>query len=177
MARRRRKLTLSPIERVALVSLVGCVLAIAGPTFFRHLRTDKTAEAQEQLQRMFDQTATYYQAQRPQTHCLPAAAGPAPAEASTDPVEVDFADPTIDGHATWAAIGFQPPLKTRFRYSLRPIRSGCDISVLDADLVTFVAEGDLDGDGRLSRYERRARLDSAGTWHAYGALLIHDGLE
>ena len=45
----------------------------------------------------------------------------------------------------------------RYRYTLLPVVTGCGKArELPAPAVTFRAEGDLDGDGVLSRFERTA---------------------
>jgi type II secretory pathway pseudopilin PulG len=157
----REGLTL--VEACALTCVGGVVLAVAVPTFSRQLRTSKTAEAAEQLATLHRAAAAYY-AQRHENadgrrrdHCLPEAAGPAPAEPTASPRQVDFAATSTPGSATWRALGFAPAEPTRFRYSVVPVETGCGVvSTGDAHVVGLVAEGDLDGDHVLSRFERRA---------------------
>jgi hypothetical protein len=145
------------------------------------------AEAPEQLQRIYAATAAYYAtpqlvappppvpargaagpraqaAERPapSTHsrCLPAAAGPTPEKASQAPVSVDFSDAETPGSATWRAIDYAPQSPIRYRYTLAPEHSGCELGASDPDTpaLRVRAEGDLDGDGVLSRFERTANI-------------------
>lgn len=160
-ARGREGLTL--VEACALTCVGGVVLAVAVPAFSRHLRTSKTSEAAEQLATLHRATASYYarrhesEGGRRREHCLPEAAGPAPAEASSSPQQVDFAATATPGSATWRALGFSPADPTRYRYAVLPVEPGCAVDPkAHPHLVSFVAEGDLDGDRVLSRFERRA---------------------
>jgi len=160
-SRRREGITL--VEACALTCVGGIVLAVAVPTFSRHLRISKTAEAAEQLAALHRGTAAYYARGHADsdghTHirCLPEAAGPTPAEPSRWPQRIDFAAPNTPGAGTWRAIGFAPEEPTRYRYSVLPEEPGCGLDAAGhAHRVTFAAEGDLDGDRVLSRFERRA---------------------
>ena len=55
--------------------------------------------------------------------------------------------------------GFAPDRPTRYSYEVVPDRSGCD---LDGVGVWFRAEGDLDGDGVRSVFERRSEAEGGG---------------
>jgi type II secretory pathway pseudopilin PulG len=158
---RREGLTL--VEACALTCVGGVVLAVAVPTFSRHLRTSKTAEAAEQLAALHRGAAAYYVRRhtaadgRTLTQCLPEAAGPTPTEPSSSPQRVDFTAPNTPGADTWRALGFAPEEPTRFRYSVLPEKPGCGLDATQhVQRMTFAAEGDLDGDRVLSRFERRA---------------------
>jgi hypothetical protein len=73
-------------------------------------------------------------------------------------VEVDFSSEETPGHATWSDLAFAPDRPVRFRYSLLPLASGCGLGPEHGEpLVVFRAEGDLDGDGDLSTFERAAK--------------------
>jgi type II secretory pathway pseudopilin PulG len=181
--RRRPRSTLEGltlVEVAIVVSLVGVVLAVFVPTFFREIRTSKIAEASEQLAHLERLAAAYYAEshrvdERNVRSCIPEAAGPAPAEATEALVELDFTAEDAPGSATWTALGFDPG-QTRFRYTFLPERTGCGIR--DRGLaVTLRAEGDLDGDGTLSRYERRLSIRADGTLGPTGPLLVEDRVE
>ncbi len=134
---------------------------------------------------MEHEAATYYAALHPndaghmQQRCLPAAAGPSPPEPSEAPVNVVFAAPDTPGHVTWGALGFQPGDPVRYRYSFEPAADGCSIdpSTGGPHLVTFRAEGDLDGDGKLSTFVRTARGTDAGELVPSGVLYVVDRIE
>ena len=160
--RARSGLTL--VEVALLLSLVGVVLSVGVPAFVRGLRTSKTAEAPEELARMFAAVQTYYGAAQPtpsgkRLRCLPEAAGPTPEHPSREPVDVQFGAPTTPGSATWRAIGYEPSRPIRYSYSLLPAEAGCGGALghpRKPIVLTLRAEGDLDGDGVLSRFERNA---------------------
>ena len=150
------------IEAALLLSILGAALAVFVPTFLRRVRTNKIAEASELLEEMSRRTAAYYATSwdEGRAHCLPPAAGPTPATPSVDPVEVDFSSEDAVGHESWIALGFQPEWPIRYRYQYAPDRDGCDLDMFEpAVSIIFRAEGDLDGDGVLSTFERSATLE------------------
>ena len=161
----RGRPSLSLIELALLLCLVGIVLAVFVPTFLRRVRTNKISEASELLQEKSDRTAAYYATSwgTGKRHCLPPSASPTPAEPTVESAEVDFFADEHAGHATWEALDFQPDQPVRYSYSYTPSRDGCDlIGRDDLGSVSFRAEGDLDGDGVRSTFERRATLEADG---------------
>ncbi|MFW6087257.1 MAG: pilus assembly FimT family protein [Myxococcota bacterium] len=181
---RLRVAGLTFVEVALLIAVVGALLAIGVPTFVRHLRASKTAEAAEQLARLHDRAAAYFAASHPQEdgtmgrQCLPKAAGPVPEEPSPDPVEVDPTDPEAPGHATWKALDWQPDRRLRFRYTFAPEKSGCGIRAEDDEpVLTLRAEGDLDGDGTFSTYERLATVSDEGLLVPTDVLFVRDRME
>jgi hypothetical protein len=172
------------VQAAMVVCFVGCVLAAFLPTFVRELRVSKIAEASEQLERMHEAAAAYYAAEHvtesgPRRHCLPPAAGPTPAAPHVEPHDVDWADTsTVDGRS-WVALGFVPDRPVRFSYSFEPAIHGCDLrSPRGTYLVTFRAEGDLDGDGERSIFERRAAANpETGELEPLGILYVRDRVE
>jgi hypothetical protein len=175
---------LTLVEAALLVCLLGVVLSVGVPAFVRGLRTSKTAEAPEELGRMFGAVAAYYETPQPteagkRLGCLPDAAGPAPEQPSVEPVEVRFAAPETPGAATWRALGYTPARAIRYRYSLRPGYSGCGLPAAgrrDALAITLRAEGDLDSDGVLSRFERKAVVRD-GRLVLDPLLIVHERIE
>ncbi len=159
------------IEVVALIALLGCILAIAIPTFLKALRSSKTTEASERLTWLYRNTRSYYHVEHRRgllVHhgCVPPSAGPTPRILTPDGrfQEFDSAKQPLD--PTWKMLGFRPH-KVRFRYTFLPALAGCRNLVgnpIDNRLV-FRAEADLDGDGVLSTYERVATIDAKGIWH------------
>ena len=141
---------LSLIEGSFLVGIVGTVLAVFLPTFFREMNTSKVAETAEMMSLIADRAAAYYStghdtSRGRRRRCLPPSAGPTPPLPSGEPVEVDFSVPpavnaievdevaeeegetSLEEHSdteTWIALEVQPPI---IRYSHtyeapRPIR-------------------------------------------------------
>ncbi len=150
---------LSLIEVGLLLCLLGVVLAVAVPTFGRHVRTSKVSEAAEQLDKLHRATASYFNAAwGPERGCLPPQAGPTPSLPTQNPAVVDFTEPAADGYQSWTALGFQPSVPIRFRYSYLPHSHGCGLTAPESNpLVVLRAEGDLDGDGVFSLFERTAQ--------------------
>jgi len=149
------------------------------PTFLRRVRTNKISEASELLQEMSDRAAAYYATswEGGKRFCLPESAGPTPATPTVDATEVDFAAEQQSGHASWEALAFQPDRPVRYSYSYRPSDHGCDLTAADELLsVSFRAEGDLDGDGVSSIFERRATIDVDGFKPA-DTLHVHQRVE
>lgn len=165
LGRVTRRAGMTLVEASAVVCVAGVLLAVFVPTFTRHLHASKTAEAAEQLATLQRLSAAYYAARHAgadghvRQGCLPEAAGPAPAVPTVDPVAVDFRAAPTPGAVTWQGLGFAPADPTRFSYTLAPIAAGCGVSARGhAHVLVLSAEGDLDGDGVRSHFERRATV-------------------
>jgi len=171
---------LSLLEAALLLCIVGIAVAVFMPTFARRVRTNKILEASELLQELSDRAAAYYGTSWDDGHrrCLPPGAGPTPTEPTIDPKDVDFFAPTAEGHDTWKALAFQPDRAIRYSYRYMPSETGCDLGGEGKDgLITFRAEGDLEGDGVRSRFERQATPALDGTLQPIGGLHVHQRVE
>ncbi|MDH3485773.1 MAG: hypothetical protein OEM16_16270 [Myxococcales bacterium] len=178
MSRGRPRLSL--LEAALLLCIVGIVVAVFSPTFVRRVRTNKILEASELLQELTDRAAAYYGTSWDDGHrrCLPPAAGPTPTEPTVDPEDVDFYAPTAEGYDSWKALGFQPDRSIRYSYRYMPAEAGCDLGGDGRDApITFRAEGDLEGDGVRSRFERQAKPTLDGTLQPIGELHVHRRVE
>ena len=182
--RKRSTQGITLVEAAVLVCIVGALLAAFVPTFIREMRTSKISEASEALTEMHRGAATYFAARfdkpsgRRVGHCLPTAAGPAPARATVDPVEVSFAAEETPGATTWRALSFEPHGPTRYRYTFAPEASGCELRGQPGlPLLSVRAEGDLDGDGKHSLFERTATVDEDGVLVPLGVLHVVDRVE
>jgi type II secretory pathway pseudopilin PulG len=179
--RRRSGITL--VESALLICVVGVVLAVSVPTFIDTVRVSKVAEATTHLGELYRVAAAYYAA----THrvrgaaryrCLPPAAGPAPQKPSPEPVEVDFAAGETPGSATWRALRFQPATPIRYRYSFLPPAAGCRVTPpTHAAPIVLRAEGDLDGDGEYSKFERTVVAGKSGELVPTRLLRVTDRVE
>jgi prepilin-type N-terminal cleavage/methylation domain-containing protein len=178
MPARARNQGFSLLEITAVVSALAVILAVAIPTLARSVRASKVSEATEQLDALYRASAAYYAVPRgEQGHCLPEAAGPTPELPSTAPVAVDFAAAS-SGAETWKALGFAPKLSLRYRYSFLPSVSGCGLPRgAPPHRLVLRAEGDLDGDGVLSTFERHAAIESDGKLSAEPVLHVQDRIE
>ena len=169
---------LSLVEAGLLLCLAGIVLAVFVPTFMRRVRVNKLSESAELLEELSNRAAVYYATSWDgKRHCLPPAAGPTPAAPTVDRSAVDFFSKDWVGHLSWQALGFQPDRPIRYSYSYTPSESDCDlIDRKEPVTVSFRAEGDLDGDGVRSIFERQATIDRNGLT-SLGALHVHQEVE
>ncbi|MEO0326165.1 MAG: hypothetical protein AAF447_24665 [Myxococcota bacterium] len=176
MTRRQAGVTL--IEACAIFCLVGVGLAVFVPTFFRRVRTSKFEEPTQLLEDLDRRARAYYRARHEGgARCLPAALGPTPADVSPNAAPFLAGSPP-DAEAGWAALGFAPEREVRFRYRFEPAAEGCGVEVPPGEpLYRLRAEGDLDGDGVLSRFERLATLSDDGRVVPLGPLRVTDRTE
>ncbi len=184
MSTRTTRAGVTLVEAALVVCVAGVLLAVFVPTFIRELRTSKIGEASNQLAAMHEASAAYYATRHRveggirRTRCLPPAAGPTPSEPSQDPIVVDFTDEELPGRETFAALGWAPERGLRYRYSFSPVKDGCDLLPQgDRALLTLRAEGDLDGDGKLSLFERQASANEEGELIPIGVLRVQSRTE
>jgi hypothetical protein len=112
-----------------------------------------TQEAVRNLEDLFDRSVTYFQIHRK----FPAEAGPVPERLCAGPDGMSRAGPAAWDHPTWKALGFRLEGPFFYRYSYRSEGEGPGATV------TIVAEGDLDCNGVLSRFEKSGTADPGGT--------------
>ena len=161
----RSRLRLSLVEVGLLLCILGIVLAVFVPTFVRRVRVNKISEAAELLQELSGRASAYYATSWAdgKRFCLPSGAGPTPAMPTVDAAVVDFAAKEQSGYQSWEALRFRPDRPVRYSYTYAPDRHGCDLVGGGAlRFVSFRAEGDLDGDGVRSMFERRAAMSATG---------------
>ncbi len=174
--RQRSQAGLTLIESAAVFGVAGCVLAAFVPTFVGQVRLSKVAEATEQLRALHNATAAYYRAShrvdgKLQRMCLPESAGPTPPAPAVYPMQTDFAAKELPHSATWIALGLTTA-QVRYSYQVSVAAPGCGPRANPPPvLVTFRAEGDLDGDGVRSSLERTAGASSDQTELKPGPLL------
>lgn len=174
--KRRSQAGLTLIESAAVFGVTGCVLAAFIPTFLGQVRLSKVAEAADQLRMLHDATAAYYGAShriegKLLRMCLPDSAGPTPPAPAVYPMQTDFAAKEATGSATWSALGLTTA-QVRYSYQVLVASPGCGLREnAPQTLVTFRAEGDLDGDGVRSSLERTASASSDQTQLKPGPLL------
>lgn len=176
---RRQRAGLTLVETALLLSLGGILLAVGVPTFVGALQTSKLSEPPAELARLYAAAAAYYQrGEEEPGHCLPKSAGPTPALPSKDPVAIQFAKVEGDVGATWNALGYEPQRPIRYRYALDVKRPGCG-TTRDSQgqfALSVRAEGDLDGDGVMSLFERNASIEN-GELALDPLLLVRDAVE
>lgn len=111
--------------------------------------------------------------------CLPAAAGPTPSRPRVEARAVDFFDDESPDAPTWRVLSFRSERPRRFSYRFVPVESGCDLRTPERTfIVSYRAEGDLDGDGARSLFERRdATSNTEDVLEPVGILFVRDRLE
>lgn len=164
-----------------MVSLIATLLAVAVPAFLSHLRTSKLSEASMLLGDMHRRTAAYYQSPQGrarQLQCIPQSAGPTPNKPKPNRRKINFHSPRVSGAQTWRAIGFRPVEPIRFRYTLSALQPGCQKAGKPmSPLLTYTAEGDLDGDTRYSLFRLVGGASAQGELVRLGALYTHNRTE
>lgn len=168
------------MEAVAAVCVTGILLAVFVPAFLRELRTSKTSEASNNLALLYQRSAAYFAEQRTGggTRCLPDGAGPAPRDPTIELSRVDFTAQSTPGSPTWRALGFAPRPLARYAYTFEPASAGCGLRSPEGTfLLTLRAEGDLDGDGERSIFERRAAATEEGELVPFDILYVRDRME
>lgn len=169
-----------------MICIVGSTLAVFVPTFLREVRASKMSEATDNLRILHQRAAAYFAERRPpedgegptRTRCLPKTAGPTPRQPTEHAYEVDFLSENTRGHETWRALDFAPDEPIRYSYTFEPTASGCGLRSPEGTyLLTIRAQGDLDGDGERSIFERRARATEDGVLVPSDVLYIRDAVE
>lgn len=130
----------TPIELAVGISLLGCVAAIAVPTFAREIHASRFVEPTDGLARL-GASALAYAAHHGQ---FPDSAPLTPAVPPRGKKEID--PPGAWDHPTWIALAF--------RAAPEPVPHAYSFS-FDSTGAGFIgqARGDLDGDGVLSTFE------------------------
>jgi len=171
------------LQAAVTTSILGCLLAAFVPAFLRELRLSKVAEAARELEHMHVAAAAYFAAPHvveteTLERCLPVASGPFPTEPTVDARVLDFEGEDLS-RAGFTAIGFAITDPVRFSYTMTPTVSGCDLHSPEGTyLVTYRAEGDLDGDGERSLFERRDRaVEGEDRLEPVGILYVRDRTE
>jgi prepilin-type N-terminal cleavage/methylation domain-containing protein len=152
MSARPRGFTL--IELLVTIAIMGLLAAVAVPAYVVNMRRAQSSEALFNIRKMYDGAVAYYLADHadaggaPLPHAFPPTDGPTPAQIPRGTkVLVPAASWETPG---WTAMGFY--IRDYQRYSYSFTSTGSDA----AAVATFIAQGDLNGNGVPSTFQRSA---------------------
>jgi type IV pilus assembly protein PilA len=147
------------IELMIVVAILGILAALAVPAFIGYMRRAKTGEATQMLNNMFKLAASYYAEERQArgiggdvtAQCVVGSAAATPALADIGEDKIPFVAAVADVPANFASLGFTIQEPVYFSYQMGSVGAGCGVTA--ADIYTFYAHGDLDGDTTYSTFE------------------------
>ncbi len=170
------------IELMIVVAILGILAAIAIPAFVNYVRRSKTAEATEQLNAMFNGSASYFSKEQQaasglngtmQTNCTVAAFDNAAFVPTSQKQPTAVGATSVAPNTSFVALGFAPS-NVLYRYSIAtptsnplttlgncasPAQMQAATDAAPRAAYTFVAQGDRDDDQVLSRFEITAGVN------------------
>lgn len=143
------------IELMIVVAIIGVLAAVAIPSFMKYIRRSYTTEALTLIRKIHDGQVAYYMVDHvdqlgTRVTAQFVSAGPEPAVV---PVNTKVSGNWDD--LGWVELKIAQDSPVRYRYT--SVTDGVDI----AASFTARAEGDLDGDGITSLFERTGRVAGA----------------
>ncbi|MFH1018176.1 MAG: prepilin-type N-terminal cleavage/methylation domain-containing protein [Pseudomonadota bacterium] len=143
------------IELMIVVAIIGILAAVAIPAFMRYIKKTKTTEAAINVRKIYDGEIAYFD----EDHVLQngtiltkqfVSIGPNPTTALS--IQKQTANWETDG---WIALKFGTDSPVLYRYQAIGTGTGT------ASNFTAQAQGDIDGDGTTSLFQRIGSVDSA----------------
>lgn len=159
------------MELMVVVVIIGILASVAIPMLSRYMKRSKTTEATLNLRKIYDGEISYFQEEHTNSagaslskEFLSCTALPA-----TPNDQKQLGDWSQDN---WPLLKFAPDSPVFYSYSA--VATGINLT----SEFTARAEGDIDGDGATSLFERLAAVDSAtGEPLGAGAVYSLDALE
>jgi type IV pilus assembly protein PilA len=159
------------MELMTVVFIIGILAAVAVPMLVRYMTKAKTAEAHFNLRKIYDGEVGYYEEERTDSsgHVLSKAFISLARTPTTPGQNKLFGNFSTEG---WEAIKFAADGPVQYGYSVVASGTGTVAAF------TARAEGDLDGDGTLSIFERVGSVDpESGEVQGGGAIFTLEELE
>jgi prepilin-type N-terminal cleavage/methylation domain-containing protein len=140
------------IEIMITVAITGVLAAVAIPAYMKYVRRSYTTEATMNLRVMYDGAVSYYTGEHSDSvgailaRQFPNSAAPTPTTIPSgvkhQPVATEYETPE------WEALDFAVRDPYRYQYSFNSSKNG------NVNSGVMMAQGDLDGDGNPSLFQR-----------------------
>ncbi len=140
------------VELMIVVVILGILAAVAIPAFSRYIKRSKTTEVAGNIAKIYQGEVTYYSAsaERGDGTARFVNAGALPSTPSPGQNKFPADAQLWAGNTDWSAIGFGLDGAHYYRYTA--------ISSTTTLGFTAQAEGDIDGDGTLSVFQRQGTV-------------------
>ncbi len=160
-----------------VVAIIGILAAVAIPAFMRYMKRAKTSEATQGIAGIFRGAVAYYEAEHPnragtaRVKQFPRNVGPTPTLTNLVGGRKYTSLGGSWNDAAWVALSFAV-YEPRY-YAYQFVSSG----TADAAEFTARAQGDLDGDGLFSTFERSASVDVSASVSGASGIYVDNELE
>ena len=173
LLQKRKQKGFTLIELMSVVAIIGILAAVAIPAFLKYIKKSKTTEARTNIRKVYDGELSYYDEEHVKRDGSIISkqfveAGPEPGS----PPGVDKVTGDWETGDAWSALKFGSDSPVLYSYSAVTSGTGTNSAF------TARAEGDIDGDGTTSLFERVAAVNT-GTGEVEGGagLYVNNDLE
>jgi type IV pilus assembly protein PilA len=160
------------MELMTVIVIIGILASVSIPLVGKYLKKSKTSEASLNLRKIYDGELSYYQEE------TTLASGKLASKVFVVAPRTPSATPNENKHlgnwevASWKTLKFAADGPTLYQYSTDAAGENVTASF------TARAEGDIDGDGNTSLFERSGSVDpSTGEVAGSGAIFSLDDIE